>query len=133
MKQVAKIVIIDENEYYLLLKRSNHPRFPNDPDLPGGTIEAGESPVRAMLREVAEEAGIILNPKAVAEKYSGREFSARHTMYRLYETHVPRRPNVIISWEHAAYAWVSRQEFLEQVSGAVDTYMQMVYTVMARN
>ena len=133
MKQVAKIVIVDENDRYLLLKRSNHPRFPNDPDLPGGTIEAGEGPVRAMLREVTEEVGIVLDPKAVAEKYVGQEFSARHTMYHLYETHVQRRPDVIISWEHASYAWVSRQEFLEQVSNAVDNYMRMVYQVMTRD
>jgi len=131
MKQVAKIVIVDENEYYLLLKRSSHPRFPNDPDLPGGTIETGESPVRAMLREVTEETGIILNPKDVAEKYVGKEFSARHTMYHLYETHPRRRPDVIISWEHTSYVWVSRKEFLEQVSNAVDNYMHMVYEIMS--
>jgi len=132
MKQVAKIVIVDENEYYLLLKRSSHPRFPNDPDLPGGTIEAGESPVRAMLREVTEEAGIILDPKDIAEKYVGQEFSARHTMYYLYETHIQRRPDVIISWEHDSYVWVSRQEFIVELSNAVDDYMHMVYEVMSR-
>lgn len=133
MKQVAKIVIIDENERYLLLKRSSHPRFPNDPDLPGGTIEAGESPVRAMLREVAEEAGIMLEPNDIVEKYAGQEFSARGTMYHLYETRLLKRPAVIISWEHASYAWVTRQEFLEQTGKAIDSYMRMVYAVMKQD
>lgn len=39
MKQVAKLVIIDDRGKYLLMQRSSHPTFGDDPDLPGGTLE----------------------------------------------------------------------------------------------
>ena len=48
MKKVAKLVIVDKDEKYLLMYRSNHPTFGNDPDLPGGTVEEGESLELAM-------------------------------------------------------------------------------------
>jgi 8-oxo-dGTP pyrophosphatase MutT (NUDIX family) len=54
MKQVAKLILRDQNDRYLLLYRSNHPTFGNDPDLPGGTLEVGEDPIRALIREAEE-------------------------------------------------------------------------------
>lgn len=54
MKKVAKLVMIDPNDKYLLMYRSEHPTFGNDPDLPGGTLEDGESVLETMLREVEE-------------------------------------------------------------------------------
>lgn len=43
-KRVAKVLIHDlSSDEYLLLIRADHPHFPNDPDLPGGTVEDGES------------------------------------------------------------------------------------------
>lgn len=133
MKQVAKIIIIDENNKYLLLRRSDHPTFPNDPDLPGGIIEAGEDSLQAVLREVLEEVGIILNPDETVHKYTGAEYSAHQTIYNLYVARVARRPDVKISWEHVSYDWVSLKEFLKQAHEAVDTYMHMVYDVMLRD
>lgn len=55
MKQVAKVVIIDSEDRYLIMTRSNHPTFLDDPDLPGGTIEEDEDPLEAAIREVVEE------------------------------------------------------------------------------
>ena len=52
MKKVAKLVIIDNENKYLLMYRSGHPTFGDDPDLPGGTLEGREQPVDTMVREV---------------------------------------------------------------------------------
>ena len=130
MKQVAKVVIIDEDGKYLLMMRSDHPTFPNDPDLPGGMIEVGEEPLQAMLREVIEEAGIVLKPDEVEHKYTGSEYSAHQTVYHLYVAHVKQRPKVKISWEHASYEWVSMTVFLKRTSQAKDTFMHMVADVI---
>ena len=43
MKKVAKLVIIDSDDKYLLMHRSDHPTFGVDPDLPGGTLEDDET------------------------------------------------------------------------------------------
>ncbi|QQG51075.1 MAG: NUDIX hydrolase [Candidatus Saccharibacteria bacterium] len=127
MKQVAKVVIIDSDNRYLLMKRANHPTFLNDPDLPGGTIEDGEDPLGAALREVLEEANILLVPNDVRHVYTGNEYSAHGTQYSLYIARVLERPRVTISWEHASFAWVDRQEFLSQAHAANDTFMHMVH------
>lgn len=57
MKTVAKLVIADSDDKYLLMYRSDHPTFGIDPDLPGGTMVDDEDALETMTREVKEEAG----------------------------------------------------------------------------
>lgn len=130
MKQVAKVLIIDNKGHYLLMKRSNHPTFLDDPDLPGGTIENDEEVLIAALREVQEEANITLSPADVQHVYTGHEYSAHGTEYSLFIARTIERPAVTISWEHASFDWVGRDEFLEQARKANDTYMHMVHDVV---
>lgn len=130
MKQVAKLVIIDSDNKYLMMYRSDHPTFGIDPDLPGGTVEVGETLVEAMLREVKEEAGIKLTANDVEEVYSGTAYSAHGTHYSLFVSKLNTQPQVMKSWEHSSYAWLDRNEFLEKSKAAKDTYMHMVSDVL---
>lgn len=130
MKCVAKAVLIDADGRYLLLERSGHPMYPNDPDLPGGTVEDGEAPEVGVLREVLEETGISVRAEDIILVYRGNEFSLHHTMQYLYEVHVGKQPEVMLSWEHAGFEWVDRDVFLAQARAAKDTYMHMVATVL---
>ena len=131
MSTVAKVVIIDNNGRYLLMKRSDHPAFGSDADIPGGTLDNDETPQDTAIREVFEEAGITLDANTMREVYIGKEYSTHDTLYVLYVAHVQGRPEVQISWEHSSYEWVSREDFLKQAKSAVDSYMHMVYAVMA--
>jgi hypothetical protein len=36
-----------------------------------------------------------------------------------------------LSWEHSAYEWIPKEEFLEKAKNANDTYMHMVYEVLS--
>lgn len=130
--KVAKLIIVDNNEKYLMMYRSNHPEFGNDPDLPGGTLEEGEVPLQTMLREVEEEAGITVDQILVKELYSGAEFSAHGTEYILFITTLDIRPEIVISWEHASYEWIDKDSFITVSGLANDTYMHMVHDVMKR-
>lgn len=131
MKKVAKIVILDNDNNYIMMWRSDHPTFSNDPDLPGGTVEEGESSLDAMIREVVEEAGFEINKENVKKVYSGTDYSTHHTHYSLYVTKLTNRPEVIISWEHSSYKWLDRDDFLATAKNSKDTYMQMVNDVIA--
>lgn len=131
VKTVAKLVMIDQDDHYLLMYRSEHPVFGIDPDLPGGTLEEGESSLEAMLREVEEEIGVVVNQTSAREVYSGSDYSKHGTHYALYVTKVTVRPEVIMSWEHSSYEWLSREEFIKKARQAKDTYMHMVGDVIA--
>lgn len=130
MKQVAKVLIIDNEDHYLLMKRANHPTFLDDPDLPGGTIEEGEEPLEAAIREVIEEASILLNLTDIQHVYTSSEYSARGTEYSLYIARTAERPTVKLSWEHASFAWVDREELVKEARTANDTYMHMIHDVI---
>ena len=84
MKKVAKLVMVDSDDKYLLMYRSDHPTFGVDPDLPGGTLEAGETTLETMLREVEEEIGVSVNADSAKEVYAGTDYSAHGTHYALY-------------------------------------------------
>lgn len=127
MKKVAKLVIVDQNNDYLLMYRSDHPTFGMDPDLPGGTLEEGETTRETMLREVKEEAGVDINEQLVREIYSGADYSTHGTHYVLYTAKLESRPKIVMSWEHSSYDWLGRDEFLKRAKQAKDTYMHMVY------
>ncbi len=129
MKKVAKIVLIDKDDNYLLLYRSNHPVFGNDPDLPGGTLEEGESTIETVIRETEEETGIVV--KNVEELYAGLDYSVHGTHKTLFVARVGERPEVRLSWEHESFAWLPREEFLLKAKGANDSYMHMVYEVLS--
>lgn len=132
MKQVAKLVLIDGREKYLLMWRSDHPAFGQDPDLPGGTLEEGEQPLDTMLREVVEEAGVAIDRTNVREVYAGTDYSAHDTHYSLYVAELAQTPDITMSWEHSAYEWLDRETFLENAKHAKDTYMHMVHDVMKK-
>lgn len=130
MAKVAKLVIIDDQDKYLILYRNNHPRFGNDADLPGGTLEFGEKPVDAMVREVDEEAGVTISKDNVELIYSGTEYSHHFVQYNLFVTKLDTRPDITISWEHISYDWVGRDEFLAIAKGAKDSFMHMTYQTL---
>ena len=133
MKKVAKLLMIDSNDKYLIMFRSDHPIFGSDPDLPGGTLEDGETLLDALLREVQEEAGVNIDAKNVDKIYSGTEYSKHGTHYALFVTKLNVRLEIIMSWEHSSYEWLERDKFLQKAKSANDTYMHMVFDVINQN
>lgn len=130
MKIVAKL-LIKNGQDFLLMYRISHPTFGIDPDLPGGTAENNDSTLSTMLREVYEEVGLKLHEDQVVEIYAGNDYSKNGTFYSLFTIDMPKRPEIIISWEHSSFEWISKEEFIKKTKTANDTYMHMVSDALA--
>ena len=130
MKIVAKL-LIKNGQDFLLMYRISHPTFGIDPDLPGGTAENNDSTLSTMLREVYEEVGLKLHEDQVVEIYAGNDYSKNGTFYSLFTIDMPKRPEIIISWEHSSFEWISKVEFIKKTKTANDTYMHMVSDALA--
>lgn len=130
MIQGAKLLITDAEGKYLILTRNNHPKFGNDPDLPGGTLEVYELPLEAMLREVQEEIGVTIDKSNIQKAHAWTDYTTHTTHCSLFTITVSVRPEIVLSWEHSSYEWVDRDNFLKRAKNAKDTYMQVVYDVL---
>ncbi len=133
MKKIPKLLIIDPDGKYLLLNRSDHPVFGQDPDLPGGTSEQGESSTEALLREVREEIGLSLNLEDVTELHHSTEYSPKGNDFILFIAKLKFRPQIKLSWEHSKYDWLNRDEFISLAQKAKDSYMHMVGDFLSRD
>lgn len=56
------IGILEHRQLFLMVKRSPHVALPGAWCFPGGHIEPGETPRRAIIRELKEELGIDVRP-----------------------------------------------------------------------
>ena len=64
VKVVAKALVRNSKGLYLVLYRGNtHPLFPGHIDFPGGEVEPKETPEAAVMREIQEETGLLVDPK----------------------------------------------------------------------
>ena len=132
MKRVAKLLLRDGDGNYLLLYRSDHPSFPGDADLPGGTLEDNEEPARALIRELSEETGIALRQQTLEKLYESDAYDKDY-LYYLYNVTLNNRPKVSISWEHSSYEWLPFADFIARAHTAKDKYMHMVYECLSQN
>lgn len=119
---VAKVLIIDKNGKIAIVQRSDtHPDYPLHADLPGGEVEAHETPLEAAVRETEEEAGITVHAHHVELLL---EQQVNEFTHYVYKTHVDDvEPALTISWEHAKYDWLTPHEILAQdLPDGVDEY-----------
>lgn len=69
LPSVAAVILNEKNEL-LLQEKKNEPW-----SIPAGMIEPGESPREAIIREVAEETGLRVEPTKVLGVFGGKDFA----------------------------------------------------------
>jgi 8-oxo-dGTP diphosphatase len=112
--RTTKLILRDGAGNVLLLRRSKtHPTQALLMDLPGGVIDGGEQPIEALLRELAEETRLHLDPNDLKLVFAATGLKDDMSALRLvYAAKLPtRKPKVTLSWEHDKYEWLP----LEQV------------------
>jgi 8-oxo-dGTP diphosphatase len=110
-QKVAAHGLIRKNGKYLLTLRSPvNDYMPNVWDIPGGTIEIGETPEKALIREVKEETDLkikINKPIFVCSSFGDGK---RHQFWIVYECKFISGEVKLNPDEHSSYQWSSLKE-----------------------
>ena len=117
----VKLAITTPSRNYLLLTRAAKDKNrPGTIDLPGGGVDAGETPLQACFREAKEELGIILPAERLELRgYLERPSSYGHINQRHF-WHViltEENPNLVLNpQEHSAFQWLPLSEAYASLS-----------------
>jgi 8-oxo-dGTP diphosphatase len=109
----AKIVLRSTNGNVLLVKPTYKPTW----QLPGGVVEAGESPLVAAMREVCEETGLVCDgvDARLAEVIAKTSEDTLLIMYEYTKAIDEARELAIQLEELEAYEWVTPDKVAERL------------------
>ena len=81
-------------------------------DFPGGRIESSETLQEGLIREVAEESGLTVSTGKLLGAYDGFPVIKGEPCHivRLYFACEAHTDEVVLSGDHDAYAWVTKEE-----------------------
>ena len=85
-------------------------------EIPGGSLDSGETPLQAVVRETSEETGISIeegNLKLAACCMLTGSDCESHRVHVIYDVDVGATLDVKYSKEHAAYQWVQDKGALQ--------------------
>ena len=107
-KNVVRLVVTDLTlQYVLLLRRSEtDPWLPGHWSLPGGIVDAGESPKEAALRELFEETCIRVPSLLQLERIRQTDGPT----VTVFAAAIKRKTPIRLDFEHDAYMWVHRKD-----------------------
>ena len=104
----VKVIIFNDEDQILLLKRSEKTSRAHGWDFAGGSVDRGESPLEAVVREVSEETGLTIDTVRTLSTSHGhvkdREYVLLGFSARLSSG------EVTLSWEHESYQWMTLEE-----------------------
>lgn len=82
--------------------------------VPGGKLEAGELPLEAVVREVNEETGLVLQPDKLffVEKVYIQNGEIQYVFHMFRTRFEEELPSILLNEEHTEYTWVTPKEAL---------------------
>lgn len=102
-------VLIKKDDKFLVLKTSKIKKEePETWDLPGGSIEFGEQPIDAAIRETREEAGIDVDVNRIIGVWALE--AKGNWSVELIALGTTKNDNVVVSSEHSEYMWLTLEE-----------------------
>lgn len=104
------VAVIERDGRLLVIRRAAGVVAPGSWCLPGGAIEAGETPADAIVREVAEEVGLVVRPDREIWRWSRPDGSLRLYWWRAAMKDIGDRTTPSAA-EVAECRWVTPAEF----------------------
>lgn len=108
MKTRVVAAILEQNGRLLICQRRPQDSFPLKWEFPGGKLRPGESPAKALRRELREELGFEATIGAEIERYHYRYSSGEEFELIFFE--VAGFPNELQNRAFQAIRWVSRAD-----------------------
>ena len=107
--------LIKNSGRFLIMHRTKTKTYmPDKWDIPGGSMEIGETPEQAIIREVFEETGLRVNPGRIRFAFSNfTELPNRQTLQLVMETETDQNTIRLNPAEHSEYRWVTTEEAKE--------------------
>jgi len=130
--EAAAVVVVNKLGQVLILKRASHSAtYPNHWNFPGGSLDEGETPSEAAIRELREETGLMVS-KPYLNHFETRTLP-KITIY--YFITGEYQGQVAINSESSDYKWVFLNELEEfnmipmspQVVENIKYYMEVLY------
>lgn len=113
-KVITKSLIFNKGKLLIVKRSKDDNVFPNLWELPGGTVEFGESVESALIRETKEEVGLdvkMVRPISVFDFVREKKDAQVHAIQINYIVEKIRDGKVKLSHEHDDFAWVSKKDF----------------------
>ncbi len=107
IQELNVYVVVKNRDRILLLKRKDGLW-----EFPGGSVDWGEHPEKAAVRETSEETGIrIANPEliGITSATYEKEGHEKHSVYIVYTADC-ESDDVKLSKEHYEYRWLTKME-----------------------
>ncbi|OJD60942.1 (deoxy)nucleoside triphosphate pyrophosphohydrolase [Bacillus sp. NH11B] len=107
---VVGAVIFNEKNEVLCALRSLAMSLPNYWEFPGGKINEGEMPQEALVREIKEELGCLIN---VGDKIEEVDYEYENIIVHLVTYKANIKSGIPKALEHAELKWVQSEKLLE--------------------
>jgi 8-oxo-dGTP diphosphatase len=109
---VAGHALIQHEEQYLIMRRSPaNDYLPGTWDIPGGTVDPGETVAEAIKREVLEETGLEVEVLRVLHVFSNlSQLPARQTCQIIFRCRYLGGDVRLNPLEHDEYQWIAANE-----------------------
>ncbi len=127
----AKAFIVDDHDKILIIKRADDDvQKPGIWEIPGGRLQQGENPIKGLVREVKEEAGLNIEVKNILEVHKFTRDDSQKICMSVYLCK-PLNFDIKLSPEHTEFEWIhitkAKNKLTKFFHKEVDKYQKKEY------
>ncbi|WP_244538054.1 NUDIX domain-containing protein [Mesorhizobium sp. YR577] len=120
MKLISNTVLLDGRRVLLGKRSKGRQTYPGCWALPGGHIEAGETPLEAAIRELHEEIGVLASDLQLLDDFQTDSVNAAR--FYIFATRSWVGEPLLIGDEHSEIGWFDIEQALTLENLALDGY-----------